>query len=162
MKLLPFDQPAALGISADVRRVGRDLEFAYRLSGEVCDVVAPLEPRRGRADGLWQATCFEAFIGTGKTSYAELNFAPSGAWAAYGFTSYRQDMRELEVQPPEISFADGCLVARIALDATAGAPLNLAAVIEHRSGNRSYWALAHPQGSRPDFHSRDCFVAKLP
>ena len=33
-----------------------------------------------RTDGLWQHTCFEAFVGTeGDSAYREFNFAPSAA-----------------------------------------------------------------------------------
>ena len=36
-----------------------------------------------RTDGLWQHTCFEAFVGTeGNSAYREFNFAPSADWAA--------------------------------------------------------------------------------
>ena len=39
--------------------------------------------------------------------------------------------------------------------------LGLSAVIEERSGNKSYWALKHPDGA-PDFHRADCFALELP
>jgi len=39
--------------------------------------------------------------------------------------------------------------------------LGLSAIIEERNGNRSHWALRHPQG-QPDFHRADCFALELP
>ena len=162
MQLIPFDRCDNLRLTAEVSRNGNRLEFVYEVSGETADVVLPPHAPRERTDGLWQATCFEAFISMGKTGYAELNFAPSGAWAAYRFGDYRQDMREQEMPPPSISFAGNRLTAEVELDIPPGAPLNLTAVIEHNSGSRSYWALAHPNSNRPDFHARDCFVASLP
>ena len=39
---------------------------------------------------------------------------------------------------------------------------NLSAVIEEKSGAKSYWALAHPPSGPPDFHHPDCFVLELP
>ena len=43
-----------------------------------------------RTDGLWQHTCFEAFVGTeGNSAYREFNFAPSADWAAYLFSDER-------------------------------------------------------------------------
>lgn len=39
--------------------------------------------------------------------------------------------------------------------------LGLSAVIEERDGNKSYWAVRHPEG-RPDFHHPDCFAIELP
>jgi hypothetical protein len=162
MQLLPFDPCDDLEIDADVERTGSGLEFAYTLSGNTADVVIPAPTSPTRTDGLWQATCFEAFISLGKCSYAELNFAPSGQWAAYRFTNYRQGMRELDIIAPQIRFVDNVLTATVEMKTEAGAVLNLSVVIERRSGVRSYWALAHPKGNRPDFHTRDCFVAKLP
>lgn len=162
MQLVPFDRCENLALDAEVERVAGGLEFTYRVHGDTADVVVPAATAPERTDGLWQATCFETFVSVGKTSYVELNFAPSGQWAAYRFTNYRQGMRDLDVKPPKIRFADDRLVATIELDAPPGAAMNLAAVIEHRNGTRSYWALAHPKSNRPDFHARDCFVAKLP
>ena len=46
------------------------------------------EGEPGRADELWQSTCFELFLRTpSEENYAEWNFAPSGQWAAYAFTA---------------------------------------------------------------------------
>lgn len=39
--------------------------------------------------------------------------------------------------------------------------LGLSAIIEERSGRKSYWALKHPDGP-PDFHRADCFTLELP
>jgi hypothetical protein len=162
MQLVSFDECNDLRLSADARRNGDVLEFAFCLEGNTGDIVIPGAAPNRRTSGLWQATCFEAFVATGTRSYIEFNFAPSGEWAAYQFTNYRQGMAELEIAPPRIDFSERCLTATLELGGHSGAPLNLSAVIEHSRGVRSYWALAHPSRNRPDFHSRDCFVAKLP
>jgi hypothetical protein len=162
MQLVSFDQCKDLRVSADARRNGHALEFVFCLEGNTGDIVIPDPSQPRRVSGLWQATCFEAFVATGTASYIELNFAPSGEWAAYYFTKYREGMAELEITPPKINFSERCLTATVELRGHSGAPLNLAAVIEHSSGVRSYWALAHPSTNRPDFHSRDCFAGKLP
>jgi len=162
MDLKSFDHCEDLSLAASAMRNGDVIEFSYLLAGDVDDVTIPPSLSPMRADELWKSTCFEAFISTGKTSYAELNFAPSGQWAAYSFTNYREGMRELDIAPPKISFARNRLVAAVELAARPGSALNLTAVIERKDGVRSYWALAHPKGRVPDFHARDCFVAKLP
>ena len=162
LTLLPFDHCEDLGIVAGVKKHGEVLEFMYLLEGDIDDLLFPPPSPPIRTDGLWTSTCFEMFIGTGEVSYVELNFAPSGQWAAYGFSKYREGMRELGLATPRISFARNRLVATVELAADAGSPFNMAAVIERKDGMRSYWALAHPKGNRPDFHSRDCFVGKLP
>ena len=43
------------------------------------------------ADRLWAYTCFEAFVGrAGAPGYREFNFSPSGQWAGWTFSDYRQ------------------------------------------------------------------------
>ena len=55
--------------------------------------VIPEAPEPGRKNDLWQTTCFEAFLRpSGGEAYREWNFAPSGQWAAYDFSAYRQGM----------------------------------------------------------------------
>lgn len=161
MKLLPFHSGEDLQVTAFLERRGPLVEFGFALDGRTDDLVFPCSAPAKRADGLWRSTCFEAFIATGTTSYLELNFAPSGEWAAYSFADYRSGMCDLDVPPPQIRFENNRLLATAKLPQKDGA-LNLTAVIEHKDGSRGYWALAHPKGERPDFHVRDCFVAKLP
>ncbi|HVC31337.1 MAG TPA: DOMON-like domain-containing protein [Steroidobacteraceae bacterium] len=135
----------------------------------------------GRADGLWAHTCFEAFIGLDESpSYLELNFSPSGQWAAYRFESYRQGMAPAALEEPprltvrrdgerleleaEVRLA-GALpgTPRSTRSAAAGnwrARIALSTVVEDQEGGLSYWALRHPPG-RPDFHHPDCFSLAL-
>ena len=121
----------------------------------------------GRADELWETTCFEAFVRPlGEESYSEWNFAPSGNWAAYDFTAYREGMKPAEVgSPPYVRVEDNftwwALGATIAIPADANWELGLSAVLEEKDGNKSYWALAHGT-EKPDFHDPGCFAARLP
>ena len=127
----------------------------------------PQATEPAREDGLWQSTCFEAFLrASGGEAYREWNFAPFGKWAAYDFTAPREGMAEAEVSsPPYIRMEDNftwwALGATIAVDAEKSWQLGLSAVIEEKDGTKSYWALAHAPGE-PDFHHPDCFVARLP
>ena len=120
----------------------------------------------GRADELWQTTCFEAFLRpSGDEAYREWNFAPSGQWAAYDFPAYRDDRAEAEVSPPYVRMEDNftwwALGATIPVDAEQAWELGLSAVLEEKDGTKSYWAIAHPPGDKPDFHAPDCFAARL-
>ena len=129
--------------------------------------VIPETEGSSRADGLWQTTCFEAFMREpGSEAYREWNFAPSGEWAAYDFSSYREGMSEAEVgAPPYIRMEDNLtwwtLGATIAVEADKTWDVSLSVVHEEKDGTKSYWALAHAP-EKPDFHAPDCFVAKLP
>jgi hypothetical protein len=120
-----------------------------------------------RVDELWKTTCFEAFLRPlGEENYREWNFAPSGNWASYNFSGYRENMAPAEVeQPPYIRMEDNltwwALGATIAVAADTNWELGLCAVLEEKNGTRSYWAIAHPS-DRPDFHAAGCFAARLP
>jgi hypothetical protein len=129
--------------------------------------VIPEAKDPARADELWRTTCFEAFLRIpGADPYREWNFAPSGEWAAYDFASYREARSDAEVPAPYIRVEDNltwwALGATIPVAADAVWALGLSAVLEEKDGTKSYWALAHPPGDKPDFHAADCFAASLP
>jgi hypothetical protein len=154
-------------IDVEVERARSELALTYFVTGRTRDLMVA-GPAAARTDGLWRSTCFEAFVRAGGEGYLELNFAPSGAWAAYRFDGYREGMAEADVSAPRIAAASGEgvfeLVVRTELAGDlAAAPLTLAltAVIEERGGAKSYWALAHPEG-RPDFHHAAGFTLPLP
>ena len=130
-------------------------------------VIPPPAREPGRAKDLWQTTCFEAFLRIpGEDAYREWNFAPSGEWAAYDFASHREGRSDAEVSPPYIRVEDNltwwALGATIAVEADAVWSLGLSAILEEADGTKSYWALAHPPGDKPDFHDAACFAAHLP
>jgi hypothetical protein len=153
------------------RPASTELTLTYRLSGELQDLRIP-EPRAPqRADGLWRHTCFEAFVGDSEgPTYWEYNFSPSGAWAAYQFTSYREGMHALlEGAAPLTTLrttADS-MEMKVVVDlswhvraAASRLRLGVTAVIETRERGLSYWALKHP-AAKPDFHHADSFVLPL-
>lgn len=155
-----------------------DLAIAFRLRGDMVRLRIP-EPRTpAPADGLWETTCFELFVGViGELAYREFNFSPSGEWAAYAFTDYRQRDSSSTIferlARPEIvtEYSAGRLELEVLIAGAELPPLptgdtlqiGLAAVVEAADmvdGRHSYWALHHPT-ARPDFHHRDGFVLKL-
>ena len=145
------------------------LELRYLLQGDLSLIrLVPQESLcPGRADNLWQHTCFEAFIQpVGSQSYCELNFSVAKQWAAYRFDAYRAGMRPLELaRPPEISVTHTSqqleLHATVALASEyRPALLGLTAVVEHDSGRLCYWSARHSPG-KPDFHHRDGFVLEI-
>ena len=148
------------------------LILGYRLSGDIARLRLPETPSPERSDSLWQHSCFEAFIGAvGDTAYREFNFSPSGQWAAYAFTDYRQrDENFAARQAPKI--CTRVFAGRLEMDVTLlpealptaeRLQLALAAVVEAddiADGRHSYWALRHP-AAHPDFHLRDAFALEL-
>ncbi len=163
---------SARGIQAQVGwGQGGALALTFSLTGDVVRFRIPTPQPSRRADGLWQHTCFEVFIRhEGEPGYYEFNFAPSGAWAAYAFSRYRDGAPLAQAVDPRIAVRRAEqqleLDALIRLECLPLAPLcarlqlALSAVIEDKQGVLSYWALTHPPG-RPDFHHPDAFVLEL-
>ena len=152
------------------------LIFVYTLSGDLVRLRIPPPGAPGRHDRLWEHTCCEAFIAVaGEPAYRELNFSPSGQWAAYAFSAYRQALA-LDEATGEPVLASRLSPGRLELTVRVGAGLmprgaatqtlhiGLSAVVESADtvdGERSYWALHHA-GEQADFHRRETFVLNLP
>ena len=163
--------PVVRSIEAHVSfRPDGSLTFAYRLWGDMARLLVPQEQAPEHKDLLWEHTCFEAFIGVpGETAYREFNFSPSGQWAAYAFSDYRQRDERFEfLDAPQITirlFAGRlemeAILAPSALPSGANTmQIALSAVVEAADtvdGSHSYWALHHP-APRPDFHHRAGFI----
>ncbi len=157
------------------------LLLRYRLKGAMSGLRVPATmPAPGPADGLWQQTCFEAFVALpGEKAYREFNFSPSGQWAAYAFSDERiRETAACELPAPRLSItrAPDELVLEAWLrpsavsdtnDAGCAAVLHAStlragftAVIQAQDGSLSYWALHHPS-DRPDFHCKDGWTASI-
>ena len=170
--LLPHPDHPPLAISAISVRFNRSsphwLRLRWRVEG-TAQLVVPDFAGRGRADGLWQTTCFEAFLkAPGGAAYREINLSPSERWAAYDFASYREGMANhpLPRDPDCTARRGGDVLIFDASVPVASLPplpwaLALTAVIEEAGGHKSYWSLAHPPG-KPDFHHEACFAALVP
>lgn len=153
---------AVTGVDVELMREQQGFIARYRVTGGGVKRAPPTAPER--AEGLWQTTCFEAFIATDDGGYYELNFSPSTEWAVYRFDGYRSGMRaSADLGVPRIEAqADA---GWYELVAHFGAPANatrmaLSAVIEDISGTKSYWALVHAAG-KPDFHNAASFALDL-
>src|SRR5690242_755453 len=69
-----------------VRSADGPLALKYVIAGDLGRVRVPPRARKSVAERLWQHTCCEMFVRrTSFAGYHELNFAPSGEWAAYRF-----------------------------------------------------------------------------
>jgi hypothetical protein len=178
LKLHPHSRCDAFSaIEAEVSRLApRRLLVRYFMIGNTRHVRWPDLPEPPeRTDGLWQHTCFEAFLRPeGGEAYYEFNLVPSLHWAAYRFSGYRSGMEAVrEVGPPRGDAASPddrthfAFSATLEMEGLVALPLDrpwrlgLSAIIEEKSGRKSYWALAHPPGA-PDFHHPDCFQLELP
>jgi hypothetical protein len=109
-----------------------------------------------------------------RAAYHEFNFSPSGQWASYAFSGYRQRDERHGRLPSRRKSSPGCrrpartrgsIACRRCCrrwPPTATLQIGLRG---HRSrryvdGSHSYWALA-ASGALPDFHHRDGFTLEL-
>ena len=151
---------------------GDRLHAVYTLTGRVAQLRVPDFKPPARRDDLWRHLCCELFVrAAGQPGYCEFNFAPSGEWAAYAFTAYRDGMVPLPMaQPPVINTevsasslqlkVDFPLIAAGAQSASGKRIFGCSVVVEDSTGALTYWALRHPSG-RPDFHHDDGFTGEM-
>jgi hypothetical protein len=145
--------------------------MTFRLDGDIRRIRVPSPAVPRIATQLWRHTCFEAFIAVeGQPAYHEFNFAPSGEWAVYAFSGYRNGgplanemMRpHIAVRTTDSRLELDALVRLDGLSANhprASLRIELSAVIEASDG-LSYWALRHP-ADKPDFHDAAGFSLLL-
>ncbi|MDZ3831751.1 MAG: DOMON-like domain-containing protein [Sphingopyxis sp.] len=161
-----------------VRSVAVDVELSFEdgfalrfmVEGDIDALLLPqgegeLVIADAATDGLWQSSCFEAFLtDAGEPDYTEFNYAPDGRWACYQFDDYRALLHPDELAPWVMAAEKGAdhyaLRVEPGIFPEEDSKLALSAVIEERDGTKSYWALHHPPG-KPDFHHPDCFRLAL-
>ncbi|HOT30085.1 MAG TPA: DOMON-like domain-containing protein [Candidatus Ozemobacteraceae bacterium] len=174
-RLAPFPGSAGtsgISVSGTVLRQSEALAVRFEVTGNVGDIdIAPPVGAPERRDKLWEATCFEMFLGIPDSdAYLEFNLSPSHHWNAYRFDGYRKGMRN-EPLLRELPFATERTSERFSLSLELEisslvrdrhpVSIGLTAVILMRNGTTTYWALSHT-GPEPDFHRRDSFSLLLP
>jgi hypothetical protein len=144
------------------------LILTFCLAGDISALNVPESRSPRRADQLWRHTCFEAFVMAGEgPEYREFNFSPSGEWAVYTFSGYRNGSElENELSPGIVVHRTmdrlelGAEICQDLLAHGRSLRLGLSAVVENVDGRLSYWALRHPPG-KPDFHHPDAFALQM-
>lgn len=161
-----------LQVTTTVRVSGGMLFLEWNLvdpGGQV--LVAEPAAAPEKRDGLWNETCFEAFLATKDLPcYWELNVSPAGHWNLFRFSAYRLPagtacpVRSVTVRRRDtasgMELEAELPLSRLALS-TAGLEVGPAAMLYTRDGRRGHWALHHPCDT-PDFHLRDGFRMTLP
>ena len=182
-ELRPFSEIKTHSVSCTLRLSENTLQVHYALKAtpkahegiELPDFKESPE----RKIGLWERTCFEMFIKQNKQpEYFEFNFAPSGDWNCFHFSSRGDDLVEYPgiqeipinstTQTSDQGHKEFHLTALVNLTSlgryfykSGGMLLNLTSVIlEPAKGRRSYWALEH-LNTVPDFHDINTFKAKI-
>jgi hypothetical protein len=160
------------------------LHLDYRLRGDLSLLLLPSPQEALDPDRLWAHTCCEIFLAQAASpAYREYNFSPSGQWAAYAFSAYRQRTAWKNPPAPRMSWQreKNVLRLRVTLPAAAlpAVPLQAALAVvvltnsvfpdEQFAPSTSrqtlepacaYYALRHPPGA-PDFHHRANFILHL-
>jgi len=171
--LIPFASDALpiIEIVGSIDRVDRILSIEYQLLGDL-DSVAIASPAvaPSRKFELWEATCFEFFIGgLGDRNYWEFNLSPSGDWNVFHLDNYRQGLRNETVfttLPFDLDRSANDLTLKLGFDLSQiisidrQLEVSVTTVIRSTQDEISYWALTHC-GEEADFHLRDSFVIKI-
>jgi hypothetical protein len=158
-------------IGGTIARCADILAIRYALRGRLGELLIPGGAARpARRHGLWEATCFELFLGVKDApGYWEFNLSPAGDWNVYRLEGYRQGMAEetaftslafsVQRRPDRLGLA---LELDLGLIGAADQQLavGLAAVINFRDQGLTCWALTHP-GAQADFHRRESFQVEL-
>nr|WP_294850919.1 DOMON-like domain-containing protein [uncultured Sphingomonas sp.] len=128
----------------------------FRVNGDPARLVIPPTAPARRADGLWRTTCCELFVaGIEGADYVEFNFSPTGQWAAYRFSDYRQGMVDADavIDVKFIPDSKGFLLeAMIGFEIPNPARAGLTVVVEEADGLIRYWATGFAPG-KADFHA---------
>ncbi len=151
------------------------LHLDYVLKADLRQIILPPAIEgAGRADNLWEHTCFEAFIALEDSpDYLEVNLAPSNQWNIYEFKKYRGSRMEADQVncKPMILKAKTNFNVQAEIDLSGVAwiknskktndiHLGLTSVIELKSKLISYCALTH-KSDKPDFHRKESFILRL-
>jgi hypothetical protein len=172
--LQPFPTASKLPqieINGRVNRKDQMLSIEYQLFGDMNAIsIAPPATAPSRQFHLWEATCFEFFIGIpGDANYWEFNLSPSGDWAVFALDDYRQGLRD-ELAFPSLPFKIDRYPNYITLSlefdlselilAEQDLEMSVTTVAKSSQDELSYWAIAH-SGKEADFHLRNSFSIKL-
>jgi len=137
------------------------LLLSFVLSGVSDNYLFDTKNHAKRADELWKATCFEAFIkNPNSKEYWELNIAPSGAWNFYYFSDYKKDMQEeRRVLTPKVLFKQKRdeVYVNVEMNFTeklfdGRGEFNLALILLNVEGKREFFTL-NPKEGVADFHA---------
>jgi len=170
LPLIPFEkttQTSLFKLVVDYRQTGQVLELSYLLKGPIDQLVwpKPTGPAQFR-EGLWEQTCFECFCQPeGGSKYKEWNFSPTGDWWSMNFLDYRS--RDLASQKEDLKKGVIAKISTNEFRLEVAVPLNKLpakvgwmAVLHHRDGAISHWALKH-SGPKADFHQAKSFAHYL-
>ena len=158
-------------INGRVSRKEDILSIEYQLFGDLNSIsIAPAEKPPSRQFHLWEATCFEFFIGIpGDRNYWEFNLSPSGDWAVFALDDYRQGLRDelafaslpfkVDRYPNYITLSLEFDLSELIL-AEQDLEMSVTTVIKSSQDELSYWAISH-SGKEADFHLRDSFSIEM-
>lgn len=170
--LQPFVRPhPPITITGKVDREGDQLAIAYTLAGDLEQVTIPsLAVQPARRYDLWEATCFEFFLGQPSMEpYWEFNLSPTGHWNVFHLETYRHGLQEepaIQALPFQVQQESSSLILTLTLNLSPIIPtkqpleVGVCAVIQSPHFPLTYWAVTHcaPQA---DFHQRDSFALQI-
>ncbi len=158
-------------INGRVNRKDHTLSIEYQLFGDLNAIsIVPPVKEPSRQFHLWEATCFEFFVGIpGDRNYWEFNLSPSGDWAVFALDDYRQGLRDelaFTSLPFKVDRYPNYITLSLEFDLSElilpeqDLEMSVTTVTKSSQNDLSYWAISH-SGKQADFHLRDSFVISL-
>lgn len=164
------EEKAKFALEADLRFNESTLLIEFGVIDKADVIVLPSSTQKWdrlqvqREDSLWQHTCFEVFLNPlGMSNYYEFNFSLKPAWNLYHFERYRYPQPPVRSQDFEFKsmvwdhFENKLKVELINKTKFKKFKVGLTAVIEEKTGEKHYCALAH-KNNRADFHMLTSFI----
>lgn len=156
--LKAFDNNASISLNADVHIQQPDvIELRFTWVDKENKIVFSEKPIGGRHSGLWNQTCFEAFIKPFDGDlYYEINLSGQKAWNIFSFDTYRspQPPRELaSAVLQDMMVKPGYMSAKIRFIGQNFTHIkaSLCAVIQLKDAGLTYWSHLHAD-QKPNFH----------
>lgn len=123
-----------------------------------------------RKIGLWEGTCFEAFLYNKLNGeYIEFNFSGTGFWNAFHFKQRDQELKEYQnlklrkhrfiTSPQHRTFEVQIDLSELPFQVEEGHFLiGITCILVNEDQEKEYFAIKHCQ-EKPDFHDPDSFVS---
>lgn len=160
-ELIPFEENHDFSLSGKFAMDRNTLtcELSILPLSDSLQLVVPKFSTQQKKEGLWNSTCFEIFVKSGK-SYVEWNFSPSGEWWSMDFSDYRHRLASKEHErtlPLKAEWTlNQTLSCAISIPVpTAPLQVGISCILDMGT-KKTYWALAHPK-DKPDFHDASCW-----
>jgi hypothetical protein len=171
--LIPFDKTNSpkTEVKVELNQNHDSVFLSFRIKDGLSFIdLGSSTPNKERVIKLWEKTCFEFFLKNSADEYVEFNFSPCFEWNCFYFKKTGDPLAEWEkMNRPEtqilLSIDHFFLMVELKkelfppgfFNQNTELSVGITSVLKNKSGQLSYWALAHSD-TRPNFHDFRSFI----